>query len=254
MNDDLKLHYEENYEEDGRLRRSYGHSIEFLTTIHYFDKILPPSSRILDMCAGGGEYAFHLANRGHKVFACDLLEKHVNIMRAKLDANKLIGIEAANALDLSRFDTGSFDVVLCMGALYHLFDPTEREKCITESLRVLKNGGIFAFAYINRNGAYIADFSRETYPMDTLAEVMKTGKSGVFYGMNFGEVDALVAKFPIEKIANIGTNGLRYPLAYRIDSATNDEFEAYMQYHLATCEEPSIIGHSPNGLWLGKKY
>jgi len=90
--------------------------------------------------------------------------------------------------------------------------------------------------------------------MEALADVMKTGKNGVFYGMDFGEVDALVAKFPIKKIANIGTNGLRYPLAHRIDSATNDEFDAYMQYHLATCEEPSIIGHSPNGLWIGKKY
>jgi len=147
MSDELRLHYEENYEEDGRLRCSYGHSIEFLTTIHYFDKILPPNSSILDMCAGGGEYAFYLASKGHKVFACDLLEKHVNIMCGKPDASKLMGIEVVNALDLSRFDEDSFDVVLCMGALYHLFDPTEREKCIAESLRVLKNGGIFAFAY-----------------------------------------------------------------------------------------------------------
>ena len=253
MSDELRIHYEENYEEDGRLRRSHGHSIEFLTTIHYFNKLLPPGSRILDMCAGGGEYAFYLANKGHKVFACDLLEKHVDIMRSKPDADKLAGIEVADALDLSRFDENSFDVVLCMGALYHLFEPAEREKCMAESLRVAKNGGILAFAYINRNGAYIADFCREGYPMELLAQVMKTGKSGVFYGMDFGEVDALTSKFPLDKITDIGTNGLRYPLADRINSATDDEFEAYMRYHLATCEEPSIIGHSPNGLWIGKK-
>ena len=253
MRDELKIHYEENYEEDGRLQRSNGHKIEFLTTVHYFDKLLPPGSRILDMCAGTGEYPFYLADRGHKVFACDLLEKHVEIMRSKPDADKLEGIEVANALDLSRFDEGSFDVVLCMGALYHLFDPSQREKCVAESLRVAKDGGILAFAYINRNGAYIADFCRGDVPIKDLAQVMKTGKNGPFYGMDFGEAEALAYKFPLEKIANIGTNGLRYPLADRINSATDDEFEAFMQYHLATCEEPSIIGHSPNGLWIGKK-
>ena len=254
MSDELRIHYEENYQEDGRLQRSNGHKIEFLTTVHYFDKLLPPNSRILDVCAGGGEYAFYLANAGHEVFACDLLEKHVDIMRTKPEAHKLAGIEVADALDLSRFDKESFDVVLCMGALYHLFDAAEREKCITQCLRVLKSGGIFAFAYINRNGAFIADFC---YGIEcdsrTLLNVMKTGKSGVFYGMDFGEVAALTDKFPLEKIADIGTNGLRYPLADRLNAATDEEFVTYMEYHLATCEEPSIIGHSPNGLWIGRK-
>ncbi|MCL2573702.1 MAG: class I SAM-dependent methyltransferase [Defluviitaleaceae bacterium] len=254
MNNKLKTHYEENYEEDGRLWRSNGHKIEFLTTIHYFDKLLPKGGRILDVCAGTGEYAFYLANKGYDVFACDLLDKHVNIMKAKPYADKLEGIEAANALDLSRFDEGSFDIVLCMGALYHIFDPLEREKCVAECLRVLKTNGIFVFAYINRNGAYIADLGREDgYKVRDLIQVIKTGKSGVFYGMDFGEADALVTKFPLTKIVDIGTNGLRYPLADWINSADEDEFDAYMEYHLATCEQPSIIGHSPNALWIGKK-
>jgi len=253
MNDELRLHYEENYQEDGRLRRSNGHKIELLTTVHYFDKLLPPGSRILDVCAGGGEYAFYLAGRGHEVFACDLLEKHVDIMRAKPDADKLVGIEIANALDLSQFGGGSFNVVLCMGALYHLFESAGREKCVAECLRVLEPGGMFVFAYVNRNGAYIADLCRRNESVQSLAQVMKTGCNGVFYGMDFGEVNTLVGKFPLKKIADIGTNGLRYPLADIINSATEEEFDAYMEYHLATCEEPSIIGHSTNGLWIGRK-
>ena len=218
MIDELKIHYEENYEEAGRLRRNNSSRIEFLTTVHYFVQFFRPNSNILDVCAGGGEYAFYLANQGHEVFACDLMEKHVNIMKTNTDADKLNGIEVANALDLSRFGEGSFDVVLCMGAMYHLFDPKEREKCITECLRVLK-----------------------------------TGRHGVFYGMDFGEVEALVSKFRLNKIADIGANGLRYPLEDIINSDADDEFEAYMEYHLATCEEPSIIGRSPNCLWIGTK-
>ena len=251
MSDEVKLYYK-GYDEAARLHRDKAHKIEFLTTTHYFDKILPPGSRVLDVCAGCGDYAFYLANKGHNVFACDLAENHVEAMRANPDAHKLAGAETANALDLSKFENNSFDAVLCMGALYHLFEEAERERCVAECLRVLKPGGIFAFAYLNRNATIIAEFcwGRNVVPP---VEILKTGKLYVFYSMDFGEAQALAAKFPLEKIANVGVDGLIYPLAERLNTLTEEGFAAYMEYHLATCEQPSIIGHSDHGLWIGKK-
>ncbi len=52
---------------------------------------------------------------------------------------------------MSVFESESFDAVLCMGAFYHLKSKEERRQCIAECLRVLKKGGIFILAYINRN-------------------------------------------------------------------------------------------------------
>jgi len=253
MNDELKIHYEEIYQEAGRLSQDNAHRIEFLTTSHYFDKLLPKGSRILDACAGTGDYAFYLAAQGHGVFACDLMEKHIEYIKAQPQADRLVGAEVANVLDLSRFNEGSFDVVLCMGALYHLFDPLEREKCVQECLRVLKPGGIFAFAYINRHAIYINHFAMARTPIEFWNEVRETGKNRVFYGMDFGEAQALAKKFPLEKIADIAIDGLCYPLAERFNTATDEEFAAFMDYHLATCEEPSISGYSMHGLWIGKK-
>lgn len=43
-----------------------------------------------------------------------------------------------DATDMSIFEDESFDVVLNMGPFYHLVDISDREKCIRESLRVLK--------------------------------------------------------------------------------------------------------------------
>jgi len=252
MSQDVKTYYE-NYDEGRRLSRDNAHKIEFLTTVHYLNKLLPPGSCILDACAAEGEYAFYLAKQGHEVFACDLVDKHVAAMKANPKADKLVGVEVANVLDLSQFDDERFDVVLCMGALYHLFEPSEREKCVAECLRVLKPGGIAAFAYINRHGMGLTHFAGGHTSVDIWEEVRKTGKHQVFYGMDFGEAQKLAAKFPMTKIADVAIDGLCYPLAESFNNATDEEFAAYMDYHLEICEEPSISGFSMHGLWIGKK-
>jgi len=124
--------YYKNYDEEGRLTRDNAHLPEYLTTIRYFDRLFAPGSRILDACAGAGRYAFYLANKGHTVTACDLSEHHVDIIKSNPDANKLANIAACNTLDLSRFEDNSFDVVLCMGALYHLSDVRDKQKALSE--------------------------------------------------------------------------------------------------------------------------
>lgn len=74
------IRVDEEIDEDARLKRSKVNSIEFLTTTRYLDKMINPSSQILDACVGGGIYAFYLASQAHKVTAGDLIEKHVNLM------------------------------------------------------------------------------------------------------------------------------------------------------------------------------
>ena len=40
------IDYYNTYDEDGRLFRNYSHQIEWLTTIHYFDNLIPNNSKI----------------------------------------------------------------------------------------------------------------------------------------------------------------------------------------------------------------
>ena len=49
----------ENYDEEGRLSRDKAHIVEYLVTIHYFNRLFKPGSRILDACAGAGRYSFY---------------------------------------------------------------------------------------------------------------------------------------------------------------------------------------------------
>ena len=153
--------YYNNYDEAGRLKKDNIHTIEYRTTLHFLLKHLPLSCSVLDCCAGCGVYAFPLAKKGYKVNAGDLMQKHVDIMNSSQEINLLQAVYCGNVLDMSCFVENSFDVVLCLGALYHLQTASEREKCVSECLCVLKSGGICAFSYINRNAIFINQFKQK---------------------------------------------------------------------------------------------
>lgn len=249
------LHYYRScYGEQNRLQLDKAHSIEFITTMRFLLKHLPAGCSVLDCCAAGGAYAFPLAKEGYAVTAGDLVQEHVDILKAGNQDSLLKCVYQGDVLDMSQFSDETFDAVLCMGALYHLMEQTDREKCIAECLRVLKSGGIFVFAYINRNAAYINQFTRKSSTIQECTDILRTGANDVFYTMDFNEPQELISKFPVIKITDAGVDGLMYPLYARLNEATPDEFAAYMDYHLATCEQPSIIGHSMHGLWIGHKH
>lgn len=245
--------YQTSYGEQNRLQLDQAHSIEFITTMHLLKKYLPGGCSILDCCAAGGTYAFPLAKEGYRVTAGDLIEEHVDLLNVKNKDGLLECVYQGDVLDLSRFANESFDAVLCMGALYHLMERVDREKCVFECLRVLKSSGIFVFSYINRNAVYINHFCRSLSNVENQQQILKTGVNGVFYTMDFGEEDELIGKFQLDKITDAGVDGLIYPLYAQLNEATTEEFNAYMEYHLATCEQPTIIGHSMHGLWVGRK-
>lgn len=244
--------YYNSYDEHNRLERENAHKIEKVTTQIYLEKTLPTNATILDCCAGTGEYSFWLAQKGHKVLAGDIMPKHVDIMKASPKASLLKDIFTINVLDMSQLSDSSFDVVLCMGLFYHSHDKCDREKAISECLRVLKKDGIFVLAYINRNAIYINHFKRDP-AQAVYSNVMKHGQNGVFYGTDICEINEIVKSKQLKTLFNIGVDGLMYPLVEEINSLNDEQFEKYMEYHLLTCTNPSLIGHSMHGLYIGKK-
>ena len=249
----LISHYLTGYGEQNRFILDQAHSIEFVTSMRLLLRHLLKGCAVLDCCAAGGAYAFPLAAEGYRVTAGDLVQEHVDILLERNSERQLDTIYQGDVLDMSCFGDSFFDAVLCMGALYHLMEVSDREKCVTECLRVLKTGGIFVFAYINRNAVYINHFLNNISDSANGRAILETGVNGVFYTMDFDEVQEIANKFPLKKITDAGVDGLVYPLKTRLNEATDDEFAAYMEYHFATCEQPSIKGHSMHGLWIGRK-
>ena len=247
------IEYYENYDEKGRLQRDNAHKIEYRTTIYYFDKLFKANSKVLDVCAGTGAYSFYLAGKGHHVTACDLVPHNVEIIRENINAGQLDDIQICNALDLSRFKDGSFDIVLCMGALYHLKDEHEKYMAVRECGRVLKSGGLLILSYINKFASIIMQVNGELTNMDEATAIYTKKSDSVFTFTTPNEVEEMAGHCNVTAIHNIGTDGMVYALGNRIKNASEQNFDKWLKYHISTCEEPSILGASLHGLYIGKK-
>ena len=227
----------ENYDEEGRLFRDKEHMVEYLITIRYFDRLFQPGSRILDACAGGGRYSFYLGDKGHIVTACDLVEHNADIIKSNPKANMLDDILVCNALDLSQFGENTFDIVLCMGALYHVDSDDLKEKVISESVRVCKSGGIVVFSYLPVN-------------KNDIQPVPPPGFEGIFFGSSPSEMEGMALKSGLEKMHHISTRSITHS-EDNINDLSDENFLKYMEHLYLTCENEGTAGHL--ALWIGKK-
>lgn len=225
---------------------------EYLTTIRYFDRLFAPNSRILDACAGTGRYSFYLAEKGHIVTACDLVEYNIDIIKSKPGSEKLCGIGVCDSLDLSRFQDDSFDIVLCMGALYHLRTNDLRERAVSECKRVCRSGGIVILAYITKIGAALSNINATVSNMDEIVKILDDTDEGIFYCVYPQEIETIAGKCGLEKILSVGTDGMIYSAGDKLNNASDEDFNKYMEYHYMTCEDESILGASLHGLWIGR--
>ena len=147
-------YYENNYDEDGRSSR---HCLEFIRTKEIISRYLYNNKlKIADLCGATGVYSYWLANQGHEVHLLDLSSKHIE--QARKNKNKynaeLASFTCGDARRLP-YSNNEFDMVLLMGALYHLQEQKERIACIKEAYRVLKPNGVAVFSFISRYASLI---------------------------------------------------------------------------------------------------
>ena len=178
---EIERHY--NFiEEKDRLRSGTG-LLEGERTRIIISKHLGTSPiSILDIGGAAGIYSFWLASMGHYVTLFDITPKHIAHAHElhQQTTHKLAGIVQGDAKDLSAFDTGSFDMVLLMGQLYHLTEKNDRIQALRESYRVLKPGGKLIAAGIQRYASLYDGVQRglihDPYFITILEQDLKDGQ------------------------------------------------------------------------------
>jgi ubiquinone/menaquinone biosynthesis C-methylase UbiE len=256
MEDEILRFYHEFNNESERLESNSGR-VEFITTMTYLNKAIPKSSSILDACAGSGKYAFALAKEGHNVIAGDLIDVNVNMIRKQQKDTPLLNeIYEGSILDLSRFEDESFDVVLNFGAYYHICDDGEREKSISESLRVLKKGGIYALAYINRYANFYGHAEEMLLNFDMFEYYMQNGhleNSKLFYASSPEMLENEMKKFNLKQMYNVASDGPVFCMRDTLSKMSEDTFDKYVRMHLSICENRTTLGISEHGLIIARK-
>lgn len=196
------------------------HPFEFPITMHFLQKYLGAGSTILDIGGGPGRYALELTRRGHIVDLFDLSPKSIDLAKRLANAegfparNYIVG----NAADLEQLKTGSYDVVLNLGPLYHLVQEADRKSSILESIRVLRPGGLlvvgfissFAHIYHTLNDDQSRISERPGLSQRCLISRSYTSEEHFTDGFMIvpSEIETLMSQFPLEKLTIIGAEGV----------------------------------------------
>lgn len=242
-------------DESSRLTWSKAARVEFLTNVRYIQRYLTPGARILDIGAGAGEYSLYFARRGYAVSALELADSNVEAFRKKLTPQDAVDLVQGNALDLSRYADGSFDIVLLLGPLYHLHRQADKLRCIAEAKRVCKPGGKLFFAFIANDMVILTmfqeypdyfltgDYNKETFRCDDFPFVFHT-------------VDAcrdLLRHGNVTVLHEIASDGLSELLRDKINAMDEASYLQYLRYHYYACEKPEHLGASNHLLFVAEK-
>ena len=251
---EIDAFYEKLHEEDRLVSKS--HLVEFLTTWRMISSYRKPGTRILEIGAGTGMYSLKLAREGYQVDAVELLDRHVAIMKSQIDADMRLHAQIGNALDLSVYEDETFDLVLCLGPLYHLHGDEQKGQCIEEAKRVCKKGGTLIFAYLSNDMVMMTQqflydenhltkgpYQRDTFQLD----------DDVFCFMTVTHARTLFQNHGLPVIKEVAADGPSELLGEKIDAFSDEQFEIWMKYHEYVCEKPELLGFSNHILYITEK-
>ena len=261
----VKRELEQRYQqidEDSRLLSVSGR-VEFLTTLTYIRKYFEPGCKLLEVGAGTGRYSIALANEGYTVTAVELLDCNIKKFREKLTGEEKLQLYQGNALDLSFFETNTFDGVLLFGPMYHLYCQEDKVQALNEAKRVVKPGGIIMVAYVGNESVILIDLFDGNG--DALFRKLDNGRIDKNWKMltqppmEFNEkvrpeeIDELNRLTGLARKVIISADGLTAMIEDKAASWNDRVFQEYIDWHLTICERQDCIGFANHILDIVEK-
>lgn len=158
----------------------------------------------------------HFSDKCKEYIGVYITPENIALFNEKVKAQGLRNVKGliGDATNLSKISDNYFDVVLCLGPLYHL-PPDEKELVFAECRRICKNSGIVVFSYINKVGVYtgacVHDKLREYYPSEKANDfILKQNtddlKPDLFFFTMPEEIELAAKKYGFSMIKNLGTD------------------------------------------------
>lgn len=257
---DYLSNYYEQYDEDGRLTSKYG-MVEYITTMKYIEKYLKPGMRVMEIGAATGRYSHALAQRGYQVDAVELVGHNIEIFKQNTVSGEPVTITQGNAMDLSAFESDTYDITLLLGPMYHLYTTEDKLKALSEAIRVTKKGGIIFAAYCMGDASVLSHGFIKGQIYDIIEKCMIDTETfdtfsnpwDIFELHRKEDIDALRMEFDVTQLHFVATDGYANHMRSTLAEMDDGMYELYIKYHLATCERQDMIGYSHHTLDIFRK-
>ena len=173
-----------------------------------------------------------------------------------------VDLQQGNALDLSRFADGTFDMTLLFGPMYHLYTAEDQTRALEEALRVTKPGGLLYVAYVLSDMAILANgiqhkgwfWSEQEEGCWTEKTYVHHPKPGhMFQTCRREDVEALAAPLPCRRLHYVAVDCAAALLRDTLAQMPPERFAKFMDYHDFLCERPDMAGLADHALDILRK-
>lgn len=241
--------YYNKFNEEHRLTTRHG-TVEYTTSMKYIHDYIPEGShiKILDIGAGTGRYSVALANEGHSVTAVELVPRNLSVLESK---HSPVNCWPGDARDLHFLPDETFDITLIFGPLYHLHTQQDMLKAISEARRVTKKGGVILAAYVMNEYSILTYCFKEGHIKEALEQKKLTqdfhtiaDESELYTYLRIEDINELNRLSGLERIKLIAADGPSDYMRRELNAMDEETFSHFIDYHLATCERPELLGAS----------
>lgn len=254
-NEQIVTDYYKQFEEDNRVSVDAAHMVEYNITMDYIEKYVTPGCKILELGCGTGIYSLELAKRGYDVTAIDISEKNLKILEKNITPEMKIKILQANSTNLSALNDDTFDICLCFGPLYHLFNKTDIDKTINEIKRVTKQNGMIFIAYLSQDYIMMRMpdevFENPDRYLDKNYNFI-SNMDEAFYYFKIQDFDNLMKSYELDKITLFTMDGITSFIRHHINKLSKEAYNEYINYLKANCERQELLGFSPHLCYITK--
>lgn len=247
--------YYNKFNEEKRLDSRHG-QVEYQVTMKYIHEMIqekylqnaktPELIKILDIGAGTGRYAVALSEEGYDVTAVELVKYNLGILKKK---GSRVRAMQGNAMNLKKLEDNQFDVTLLFGPMYHLFGKQDKKKALSEAKRVTKPGGVILVAYVMNEYGVLTYAFKERHILECIKEERLTDtfqtiseKKDLYDYMRLEDIEALNRETGLTRIKILSPDGPANYMRPFLNQLTQEEFDFFLRYQMATCERPDLLG------------